>query len=632
MNRKIAGLIAIFMVNMMSVMAQSPQLDGTAAYPLLETRTKTAGHAVYYVHPDKGNDRNSGKSKKSAWQTFAPVNQHCFQPGDTIYVFPGRFTNTLMPYALGTAKKLVRIIFAPGVYHFERENLLHRKYHISNTNDAPNEYKALAICIDRSQHLQLLSKDALFYMHGKMIEVCLDQARNISFNGLRFDYNRPTVSEYKVLKVSDQFADLEIHADSKFAIRNNQVVWIGDGWEHGQSGHGQAYDLAKMQLSRSRNPLSRVKKVEMLDKPQQVRAWFEGGNPGFHEGFINQTRQVRRDCVGIFQNRSKNIRWENCSFHYFHGMGMVSQFTENIALKDITIAPRPESGRTCATWADMLHFSGCGGLLDIENVYFSGANDDAINIHGTHLRITERISDTQIKVRFMHGQTFGFDGFRPGDAVDFIRIETMAPYAANKVVKVERLNDRESILTMASKVPEQIGPLDALENTTWTANAHIRGCTVKFIPTRGFLITTRGKVLVENNIFYRTGMPGILVEDDARGWYESGVVRDLTIRNNHFVECAENVITIDPKVTSTTEPTHKNIQIYQNHFYLKDGRGILHAKNCEGVVVKENQIYVTANHQKPAEKYVHLEAVRGGQVEKNQVNVVTNTFEAFKAK
>jgi hypothetical protein len=33
-------------------------------------------------------------------------------------------------------------------------------------------------------------------------------------------------------------------------------------------------------------------------------------------------------------------------------------------------------------------------------------------------------------------------------------------------------------------------------------------------------------------------MSAVLIEADAEGWYESGPVRDVTIRNNEFIDCA----------------------------------------------------------------------------------------------
>ena len=76
-----------------------------------------------------------------------------------------------------------------------------------------------------------------------------------------------------------------------------------------------------------------------------------------------------------------------------------------------------------------------------------------------------------------------------------------------------------------------------IEDVTACPNLYFAGNELTRIITRGLLITTRGKVVVENNIFADTQMSSILFSDDAKSWYESGMVCDVTIRNNKFLTC-----------------------------------------------------------------------------------------------
>ena len=101
-----------------------------------------------------------------------------------------------------------------------------------------------------------------------------------------------------------------------------------------------------------------------------------------------------------------------------HGMGVVSQFSENIIFNNLKIAPRPGSLRTNSSWADNLHFSGCRGKIIVRDCVLGASHDDAINVHGTHLRIVDQPAPNKITVRFMHPQTFGFDAFAVGDRID----------------------------------------------------------------------------------------------------------------------------------------------------------------------------------------------------------------------
>jgi len=590
-------------------------------YPLHEKRIKSPGNTKYYVSAQSGSDSNNGLSADKPWKSFAHLNAVWFAAGDKIYITPGSYNTTLMPYAQGCSDNPVKIIFTKGRYDIFPDQLLTRRYHISNNNDSPYSPKAIAIMIERSKHLQLLSRGALIFMRGKMIEVCIDHSENIALAGLEFDYKRPTMSEFSVAAISGSYADLKIHKDSTYSIRNKKLYWVGEGWEHPVQGYGQVYDIATDTTRRNRFPLAGLQ-VEPLPEKNMIRAFFgKKGNPGLQKNKIYQNRNTTRDCVGALQLRSKNILWKNCSMHYMHGLGIVSMFSENINFTNVKLVPRPESGRIICGWGDLLHFSGCRGQITIKNVLFNGANDDAINIHGTHLRIIKRISDRQIKVRFMHSQSYGFQAFQAGDKVDFIHMATMAPYALGKIVSIERPDDRIRILTLESDVPQNIEKNDAIENATWTANVHISGCTVKNIPTRGFLITTRGKVVVESNTFFRTGMSPILIEDDARGWFESGIVRDMTIRNNTFMNCAEPVIRISPSVSDKSEPTHKNIRVLDNEFYLKNGSSIVSSLNVQGLTIKGNELYVTAKQAKNRDikSFIKLDATRDVVIEDNRI-------------
>lgn len=58
----------------------------------------------------------------------------------------------------------------------------------------------------------------------------------------------------------------------------------------------------------------------------------------------------------------------------------------------------------------------------------------------------------------------------------------------------------------------------------------------KRIPgARSILVSTPRKVVIEGNTFSSI-MSAILFEGDMSHWYESGAVRDVTVRNNRFLD------------------------------------------------------------------------------------------------
>ncbi len=554
-------------------------------YPSKEQRQRSPGNTTYYINPVNGNDSHSGLEQTRAWRTFSRINRLLLAAGDRVKVMsPGSFDQTLMLMGAGSTETPVEISFAPGRYDFFPARAIKRAYQISNTNGDPDTGKAIGILLAGAKQFRISGPGACLVYRGKMIEVCIDRCENIAISDLSFDYHRPTVSEFRVAALGDGYVDLEIHRDSHYTLEHGQITWQGEGWSD-KTGLAQELDLHTNEVWRRRDPLQGMALEDI--KPFLIRA---RGQHNMKTDRVYQIRDTRRDCAGVFTRRSRNITWKNVQFRYLHGMGLVNQFSENLCFDRVTIAPDQTSGRTTAAWADCIQVSGCKGKVEVKDCLFSGAHDDAINIHGTHLRVVERISDTQIKVRFMHAQTFGFMAFNRGDEIDFVAWDSLKPYGSNRIRDAHLLNPKELLLTLERPVPLAFKQNDAVENVTWTPEVHIHGCTVSRIPTRGFLITTRRKVLVENNTFLNTHMSAILLEDDAKGWYESGCVRDMTLRRNRFIRCVEPVININPQNSVANDAVHQNIRIEENEFVLRDATTV-RAKSTKHLSIVGNTVY-----------------------------------------
>jgi len=105
-------------------------------------------------------------------------------------------------------------------------------------------------------------------------------------------------------------------------------------------------------------------------------------------------------------------------------------------------------------------------------------------------------------------------------------------------------------------------------------------------------------VLIENNIFETSGS-AILIAGAANGWYESGSVKNITIRNNEFrspcnssaYQFCKAIISIYPEIPAANpqQPYHKNIRIENNSFNPSD-YPIIYAKSVDGISFKNNTI------------------------------------------
>jgi len=574
---------------------------------------------TYYIHPGQGNDANNGVTPSQAWKTFSRINKLILQPGDVVQVLAaGAFHGSLVLRAKGTAGLPVKIKFAPGRYDFFPDSAFKKALHISNTNDQPYEPKAIALAFDSCEQVQVDAQGATFVFRGKMIETFVNYSRNIRINGLTYDYQRPTVSELTVTAVGHDHADAVIHPDSKFSIRDSLLTWIGEGWSYRPGTYWQVFDPLADELSRMEIDPQGLRFV--LQDKDAVRIFFKK-DPGFKKGCTYQNRDVTRDCAGIFMQYSSNIALSNIHINFMHGMGVVSQYCRNIKMDSISVRPAAGSGRTCAAWADILHFSGCSGAIEVNNSYLSAANDDAINVHGTYLKILEKKAPNKLLVAFMHPQTFGFNAFAAGDSIAYIHPESLLSTGENVIVSVEKVNDKQYLLTLKNNMPAAVNNGDVVENTSATPQVWVHNTTLTRIPTRGLLVSTRRKVRIDHNTFERTHMSAILISNDASSWYESGMVKDVSISNNTFNNCGEPVISIHPENTvSGTAAVHNNIAVTHNTFQLQ-GKALLTAKGTANIHFSGNTIKA-AGAGKGIDEFLKFEQCREVQVADNKITGV----------
>ncbi|WP_280786722.1 right-handed parallel beta-helix repeat-containing protein [Paenibacillus sp. PastF-3] len=480
-----------------------------------------------------------------------------------------------------------------GCYHFYSEKAIRNPYYISNTTseeENPDVTKTIGILLKGLHNLTFEGNGSLFIFHGKQTMFLLDGCKNVEIRNLHTDYAQPTVSEMTIIESGTHYFDVQVHPDSHYEIRDGKLVWIGEGWSFSE-GPMQTYDPLSNTTWRVDNWSELADSVEELE-PMKLRLHFDH-QPEVVPGQVLQSRDGIRDQVGVFLVESSNITFSDVGLHFLHGLGVVGQFSDNLTFQRMDISPRLETGRTVAGFADFIHMSSCRGKITVADSRFAGSHDDVVNVHGTYLRIVEQLSANRVKVRFMHPQTYGFLAFHPGDEIEFVRSGSLTTYAANEVIEVTRLNPRELKLTLAHPIPEGIGSHDVIENVTWTPEVVVVNNHLARVPTRGILVTTRRKVEIKGNVFERMQMSAILIALDAESWYESGKVEDVTIAENHFIECGgigHPVILILPENTEIDQsaPVHQGIVIKNNRFETGETL-VLSAKSTRGLVFSANE-------------------------------------------
>lgn len=551
-----------------------------------------ASAATYFVDPATGDDTRTGTSAKAAWKTFEKVNAIKLGPGDRLLIAPGIHTASLNPKAQGSTQSPVVIAFLPGTHEFAVEGALRRPLHVSNACDDPTTPKPLGILIENCAHLRLQGaglegdKKTLLLMGGRMVQAANLTSEDISYKSLVFDLKRPTVSEFRVMAGKPGQSEIRLAEGSTVDFKNGKLSWSGDLGSGSLMAQQATPEKRTNKRLGSWDPFAIAQSTEDLGSGNYRLKFKDDYQLPTGDQF--QFRYVLRDSVGIFNARSKGITFEDCDVYALTNMGFVSQFTENITYRRVRVAPPKGTLRTCPAWGDIFQFSNCKGTIRVEECIESGMQDDAINCHGTHLRIVGKPAANQLTLRYMHPQTYGFAPFIAGDEVaviDHLKLRELPDTPRRKVTDCVQ-SDKDGrvwTVTLNGSAPAYSAN-NVVDNITWHPNLLARNNTVDMCPVRGFLLTTRGKVIVEGNTFFRCASPGILLEDDARGWFESTCVRDMTIRGNTFVSCG---IDIHPQTTSKDplEPVHENIRIEDNVF---DGGGIS-ARGTKNLTIRGNK-------------------------------------------
>ena len=471
----------------------------------------------------------------------------------------------------------------------------------------PHGSRFAAIYLNGKKDITINGNGATILVHGKMTPLLFNECENISVNNLTIDYFCPTMSEFTVLSNQNGKCTIKINDECLFDIKKNDLIWHGEinskgkyYWKDSYIGNKRHYKLLDPQtglfIDFSRKDI-KFSNIEDLGN-NILSVTLKNKEVYFPVGAVIQTRNIIRDHTGSLFNRCKNLSFDNLRVKFMHGLGMVSQFCENVAFTNCDFTPA--TGRTAASTADFFQFSGCKGQILIDNVKANGAHDDYVNVHGTHLRIVRKNSRNKtITVRFMHHESWGFQAFDVGDELEFIKWDTLIPYDKAVVKCYERLNDTDIRLHLDRALPETIilGK-DVVENATWTPDVHIKNCKFGLTCGRGVLCTTRGEVIIENNTFKNVWGPALLIEDDCNFWFESGYTNKIIFRNNTIDCCCYRkmypgspVVRYSPKVMneSSTEFVHGCL-VFEGNTVKNSVEGIhlFHLEYLKEAVVRNN--------------------------------------------
>lgn len=508
--------------------------------------------------------------------------------------------------------------FPEGRYEFHEKGAAVREYYISN-HDQTNP-KKVGIALEDMKNLTLDGQGSEFVFHGRMLPVSLLRSENCLLKNFSIDFENPHIAQVKIVENDPQdgivfepapWVDYRIAKDSIFEA-------YGEGWTMRHS-WGIAFDGDTKHLVYNTSDIGCPTKGASEVAPRRIHA------PGWKDarlvpGTVVAMRGWGRPTPGIFLSHDVNTTIENVKVHYAEGMGLLAQLCENITLEKFGVCLKGDADpRYFTTQADATHFSGCKGKIVSCNGLYEGMMDDAINVHGTYLKVVKRVDDRTLVGRYMHGQSWGFEWGCPGDEVQFIRSNTMELVGKqNKIISIRPYEKeqtegaREFLITFQEPVDQVINEQSGfgIENLTWTPEVLFSGNVIRNNRARGSLFSTPRKTIVENNLFDHTSGAAILLCGDCNGWFETGACRHVIIRKNRFVNALTNlfqftnaVISIYPEIPDLKGQQQYfhggpegGIVIEDNEFETFDAP-ILYAKSVDGLVFRNNTIKLNTEYK-----------------------------------
>lgn len=508
--------------------------------------------------------------------------------------------------------------FPEGRYEFHEKGAAVREYYISN-HDQTNP-KKVGIALEDMKNLTLDGQGSEFVFHGRMLPVSLLRSENCLLKNFSIDFENPHIAQVKIVENDPQdgivfepapWVDYRIAKDSIFEA-------YGEGWTMRHS-WGIAFDGDTKHLVYNTSDIGCPTKGASEVAPRRIHA------PGWKDarlvpGTVVAMRGWGRPTPGIFLSHDVNTTIENVKVHYAEGMGLLAQLCENITLEEFGVCLKGDADpRYFTTQADATHFSGCKGKIVSCNGLYEGMMDDAINVHGTYLKVVKRVDDRTLVGRYMHGQSWGFEWGCPGDEVQFIRSNTMELVGKqNKIISIRPYDKeqtegaREFLITFREPVDQVINEQSGfgIENLTWTPEVLFSGNVIRNNRARGSLFSTPRKTIVENNLFDHTSGAAILLCGDCNGWFETGACRHVIIRKNRFVNALTNlfqftnaVISIYPEIPDLKGQQQYfhggpegGIVIEDNEFETFDAP-ILYAKSVDGLVFRNNTIKLNTEYK-----------------------------------
>jgi hypothetical protein len=532
------------------------------------------------------------------------------------------FTETILNIIEENPKGNFNLQFEKGDYHFYPEKAKGSYIHISNHDDS---YKRVAFDFRKMKNISVNGESANFIFHGAMVPFYFKACNNIKIEGITIDFDFSFVLEGDIINVdkTNSYVDVKITTNHKLSTKFGALYFHGYNWKM-PTGQNVIFDrklkrpMYKGAKYNHNCWSTRLKAKIMKNRVVRFFNWRSKEFPPV--GAVYTTKGPHPDnrwYPAIVLHESKNIQLCNSTIHNSAGMGVIGESCENINLIKFNVKLKEGSNRMVSASADATHFISCKGKINFQDCHFSNMLDDATNVHGCYMKVSEH-NDNIVWTKFGHFQQEGFVFGQVGDYVNFINRKTLESIFTTKIKNLTVVNQNCYRIETEDKIPD-FGFKISVENISRQAEVLFSNCKVLDNWARGILLSTP-KAIVENSIF-RSAMCGVLVAGDANKWCETGAVSELIVRNNIFENIAvygnapQSALQVSPEIHKRVKDYYYHTKIvFENNTVKTFDSQVLYAISVSEFIVRNNKFIVTNDFKPLFEGLSYLDFQNCGKV------------------
>lgn len=529
-----------------------------------------------------------------------------------------------------------RLVLEPGTWQLHSERAEGAFRHISNHDPG---YRRLALHVAGLSDFEIDGQGSTLLCHGVLMPIAVDGGTNVTLRNLTIEWDRLFHLEGTVSAVGADYFDVQMLPASQVELRNGMLfggmaeLFYGELMDPGQARQDFRWNYwidpatkaaAALQPKLNHwNPrtkafaeVSQIGTNHFRIRNAHLNVLPAAGSVMVCKGMNRQNRL----SPAIHVSGTAGLRVENITIHHAGGMGLIAEDCADVAVKGFRVALKEGAESLITTTADATHFVGCRGTVRVEECFFENMLDDSCNVHGVYAIAEELLAPDQLAVSFSHFQQLGTAFAHPGDRLRLIRRDTLLGYAECTLKGIVRHNEDYYVLTLDQPIDGIYQPGSSVENLSTRPDVVYRNNVVRNNRARSLLVTSGGKVLVENNRFERPSMMAVLIEGDNQFWYESGSVEDLLIRNNVFIGHSTSaplfkIGPMQPGEKRLLPPYHRNIRILDNTIVAASPL-LIDATRVAGLEFSGNKVEFAASAD-PAVSAFRLNACEGTVLRNN---------------